>query len=202
MKRILKWVAFVIGALAVVAFLLFLYFIPPFTLLPPEAFVQPGVAAAPSLEGIADGSERLLAERGKYIVTSAGCVGCHVPNGSNGPNWTRYLAGGVKFIGREGGAIYSRNITPDVETGIGRYSVEEIAHVIKTGQFHDGRIMKVRGMPWAPYSNWTDEDLYAVATYLHHLNPVRSIIPDQSAGELPQNPLAAEEIHLEDHSTH
>ena len=70
MKKILKWAALILGSLMVIAFIAFLYFIPPFTLAPPEAFIEPERQATPTVESIGDPAERAIAERGRYIVLS------------------------------------------------------------------------------------------------------------------------------------
>ncbi len=100
MKRILKWIGAVLGILLVVGFVLFLYFIPPFTSMPPEDFINPEPSAWPDSETISDPRERMLAERGRYIVLTHDCSGCHT-TGDNGPDFSRYLAGGSKSTSRE-----------------------------------------------------------------------------------------------------
>jgi mono/diheme cytochrome c family protein len=181
MKRILKWAAIVIGILVVGGFFAFLYFIPPFTLAPPEAFSGPELAAAPRTGDIADAKERLIAEHGRYLVVTRGCTGCHTPSLPNGaPNDERYLAGGNKLVARGEGTVHTRNLTPDMETGLGARSREEIMTRLRTGQFQDGRLLIGRAMPWPIFSNLTDEDRYAIATYLKHLKPIRASIPDLS----------------------
>ena len=95
-KRIAIWTLVVIVVLAVVGFLSFLYFIPPFTTASPETFIDPERNAAVKLDRITDPKTRAIAERGKYIVMTVGCVGCHVAPGPQGPIWEQYLAGGAK----------------------------------------------------------------------------------------------------------
>lgn len=181
MKRILKWAAIVIGILVVVGFFAFLYFIPPFTIAPPEAFIQPDLDAAPRTDTIADPKERVIAEHGRYLVLTRGCTGCHTPSLPNGaPNHDRFLAGGNKLVARGEGTVYTRNLTPDMETGLGARTREEIMTRLRTGQFHDGRLLIGRAMPWPVFSNLTDEDRYAIATYLKHLKPIRASIPEIS----------------------
>jgi len=86
MKRFLKWAAGLILLIAVCAFLAFLYFIPPFFTTPPEEFSKAVREAAPPVTDITDPAERLLAERGRYIVVGTGCIGCHAQNGPQGPD--------------------------------------------------------------------------------------------------------------------
>lgn len=195
MKKVLKWVAISIACLAVLAFLGFLYFIPPFDLEPPEEFSAPEATAPPQLDDIKDPAERLLAERGKYIVIRSGCTGCHTPVGDQGPDYSRYLSGGSKAIMRGYGTYVSRNLTPDPETGLGIRTDDEIQMVLRSGVFHDGRIMHSRAMPWWAWSNWTEEDRHAVVGFLRHLKPVKHRIPDYSPDDRTSDPQAAEEAY-------
>src|SRR5262249_61278535 len=99
--------------LAVVGFLAFLYFIPPFTLMAPEAFSGPEIAAANvvKLDAITDPKTRALAERGKYIVVATGCVDCHAPPSAAGPDFPRSMAGGLKNPLKRHGPLRSRYLT-------------------------------------------------------------------------------------------
>jgi mono/diheme cytochrome c family protein len=180
MKKFLKWAAIAAGLLVVVAFLGFLYLIPPFTLAPPETFSKPETDAAPSLDQIADPAQRALAERGKYIVQIIGCAGCHTPGGDKGPQWDKYLAGGFQFTKKGYGTVVSRNLTPDMETGLASRNDEQVKRVLRSGVFSDGRVVHPLMMPWADFSNMTEEDRHAVVVFLRNLKPVRHKIPDWS----------------------
>ncbi len=195
MKKILKWVGIVLGTLAIVAFLGFLYFIPPFTLIPPEEFSNPVGAAGPSLDGIADPVERAIAERGKYIVIRHDCAGCHTPVGDEGPDWNKHLAGGFKGVFRGYGTFVSRNLTPDKETGLGRRTDDQVKRVLRSGLLPEGRVAHFRDMPWAVYSNWTEEDRYAVLVYLRHLKPVFHRIPEADTTTVSDDPAAFETFY-------
>jgi hypothetical protein len=176
-KRILKWTAGTVLVLGVVAFGAFLYFIPPFFVAPPETFSQPVADAAPGVDDIQDPATRLLAERGRYLVVSGACIGCHQTPTPQGPDLTRYLAGGMRFHTREG-TFVTRNLTPDAETGIGRRTDEELKRVLRSGVMADGRVVSYRLMPWGAVTNWTEEDRHAVVVYLRHLDPVSHRIPE------------------------
>src|SRR5438128_1859679 len=109
-RRAIKWTVSILLVVAVVCFLLFLYLIPPFDLVSPQALSQPETDAALKLDSITDAKTRALAERGKYIVMTTGCVGCHAPPGSAGPDFARYLAGGLKTAYRDHGTFVSANL--------------------------------------------------------------------------------------------
>jgi cbb3-type cytochrome oxidase cytochrome c subunit len=177
-KRILKWTVGVVLLLALAAFLAFLYFIPPFLVSPPETFSGPMASAAPPVTGIADPAEQAIAAHGRDIVIRTGCFGCHATNGSQGPDVTKYLpGGGLKFESAHG-TFVSRNLTPDKDTGLARRSDDEVKRVLRSGVFPDGHVVPYTVMPWAPFSNWTEEDRHAVVVYLRHLPAIRHETPD------------------------
>lgn len=181
MRKWLVRVAVVILGLAVTAFLVFLYVMPPFFLTPPEQFSTAVRDAAPSVKGIADPAERLIAERGRTIVMNTGCIGCHAFNTPMGPDYTKYLGGGGVMMTTRRGTFVSRNLTPDAETGLGRRTDDEVKRVLRSGVFPDGHVAPHTVMPWANFSNWTDEDRHAVLVYLRSLKPVRHATPEPSS---------------------
>jgi len=180
-KRLLKWTAGIVLTLLLVGFLVFLYVIPPFLIASPETFSTPVAGAAPGVEGIADPGQRAIAARGRAIVVRVGCIGCHATNGAQGPDYTKYLAGGGIRFETAHGTVVSRNLTPDAETGIGRRTDLEVKQVLRSGVFPDGRVIGYTNMPWADLSNLTEEDRHAVVVYLRHLTPLRHAIPDFNA---------------------
>ena len=203
MKRLLKWAAIIIVVLLVLGFGAFLYLIPPFTLAPPETFSQDEASAAPKVDSITDTKERLIAQHGRYLVLTRGCTGCHTPPAPDGsPDNSRYLAGGVMFSAKGVGSVFSRNLTPDVETGLGAHSLEEIVYHLRTGQFHTGRLLNGRAMPWPVFSNLTEEDRYAIAVYLRHLKPVHNRIPESNNEWHPADTTADEAAGGGDYSGH
>jgi len=178
MKRILTRVAITIVVLGSVGFLAFLYNIPPFFLIAPETFSGDMKKAPPSVDGIADPAERAIAAHGRELVMNLGCIGCHAANGPQGPDMTRYLAGGgIKIISAHGTYV-SRNLTPDPETGLARRTDDQVKGVLRSGTFPDGHVVPYTTMPWASFSHLTEEDRHAVVVYLRHLPAVRHKTPE------------------------
>ena len=87
-----------------------------------------------------------------------------------------YLAGGMRVDAYQHGTFVSRNLTSDVETGLGAWPTEQIVAAIRDGQRPDRRLTPI-DMPWPWLHALTDEDATAIATYLKTLPPVRNTIP-------------------------
>ncbi len=189
--RILKRVLIGVAVVIAIAFLAFLYFIPPFFVAAPETFATGLADAPPPVDAIADPAERAIAERGRYIVRSTPCIGCHQVPSAQGPQLDKYLAGGMKFTTRDG-VFVSRNLTPH-DTGLARRTDAQVKRVLRSGVFPDGHVVPHNVMPWAAFSNWTDEDRHAVVVYLRHLNPVPHAIPDPAPPQAMDDPGAGEE---------
>jgi hypothetical protein len=193
MKTFLKWALLVLAVVAVCGFGAFLYFIPPFFITPPEDFGKALADAPPPVTDIVDPAQRAIAARGRYLVMTHGCIGCHATNGSQGPDLTKYLAGGALKFQTPHGTFISRNLTPDQETGIGRRTDDEVKRVLRSGTFPDGHVAVGTVMPWPAFSNWTEEDRYAVVLYLRHLKPIAHKIPDPAGGDAITIPGAIEQ---------
>lgn len=132
-----------------------------------EAEPEPTAAAAeePAMAFTGD------VDAGKYIATLTGGCGCHFNRDLGG------LAGGNKFEGPFG-VVYAPNITPDVETGLGGYSQEEIAAFLQTGAGPGGwQLHPV--MPYMAFSVLSDKEALDVAAYLHSLDPISNAVPDR-----------------------
>lgn len=194
MKRFLKWFGISVVALGVLAFLAFLYFIPPFDFIAPEEISGGLTNAGPNLSAIADPGERAMAERGHYLVTIGSCADCHATPGPEGPDLKNmYLAGGMKLTRRGVGTYVSMNLTPDKDTGLGKWSDDDIKRVLRNGVAPDGRAIPGHLMPWPAFSNWTEEDRHAVVVYLRHTTPIVHRIPAPKAEEPFTDPAAFEE---------
>jgi hypothetical protein len=182
------WAALVVLVLAVVGFGVFLYNIPPFFFDSVRDRIRDDMGRAPPpVDGIADPATRAIAERGREIVRRTGCIGCHATNGPQGPDLTRYLAGGGTRFVSDRGIYIGRNLTPDPETGLARRTDDEVKRVLLSGTFPDGHVVPYTAMIWASLSHWTEEDRHAVVVYLRSLPAVRHKIPepDLQPGSLP-----------------
>jgi mono/diheme cytochrome c family protein len=117
-------------------------------------------------------------ERGKYLVNIIPCTDCHTPGALLGkPDMARYLGGSeVGFALPDLGVFYGSNLTPDKETGLGNWKIEEIAAAIRSGKRPDGRELAPI-MPVASFSHLTPADALAIAAYLKTLPPVRNKVP-------------------------
>jgi mono/diheme cytochrome c family protein len=105
----------------------------------------------------------------------AHCLECHTPRNKDGLVFARFGAGGRELpdFGNPGGLTLSRNITPDPETGIGRWSDADVKRAILVGERPDGTKLSIT-MPSAAYNAMTSDDVNAIVDYLRSLNPVRT----------------------------
>ena len=110
-----------------------------------------------------------LIERGKYLAEAADCTACHTSQGG------KDYAGGLG-IRLPFGTLYSTNITPDKETGIGNYSDQEFLNAVQRGSRRDGARL-YPAMPFTSYTYMTDADALAIKAYLFSLPPVRAVAP-------------------------
>ena len=113
-----------------------------------------------------------LLERGKYLTEAADCVVCHTA-----PGGTEY-AGGFPFK-LPFGTLYSTNITPDKDTGIGKYTDKEFLNAMHSGIRRDGARL-YPAMPYTSYTFVTDADALAIKAYLFSLRPVRQTPPENT----------------------
>lgn len=117
-------------------------------------------------------------QRGKYLVSVIPCTDCHTPGTFLGrPDMKRYLAGSdVGFEVPGLGVFYAPNLTPDQETGLGKWTKEEIATAITTGKRPDGRIL-APPMPVESFKNLSHSDALAIAAYLKTLPAIKNKVP-------------------------
>ena len=144
--------------------------------------------------------------RGKYLVTIAGCNDCHTPLkvGPNGAerDMNRMLSGHPEqlamppsptlaqgpwqvtaaetFTAWSGpwGVSFTANLTPDTQTGLGRWTLRNFKDTIRSGR-HLGRgRLILPPMPIPMYRHMTDEDLEAIFSYLQTIPAVRNRVPE------------------------
>ena len=110
-----------------------------------------------------------LVERGEYLAKAADCMVCHTTAG--GKEYTGGLGFKLPF-----GTLYSTNITPDKDTGIGNYSDQDFLNALHRGVRRDGARL-YPAMPYTSYTYFTDADALAIKAYLFSLPPVRAAAP-------------------------
>ena len=108
-----------------------------------------------------------LVRRGAYLARAGDCIACHTaPEGQP-------FAGGL-LLNTPIGMIYSTNITPDLETGIGRYNMDDFVKVMREGVAKDGHRL-YPAMPYTSYAKLSQEDLSALhAFFTQGIEPVRN----------------------------
>lgn len=100
-----------------------------------------------------------LIKEGRYVAAASDCVACHTAPGRPA------YSGGIAFT-LPIGTIYSTNITPDPDHGIGKYSEADFARAIRQGIRPDGSTL-YPAMPFPSYARLTDHDIHALYAYFH-----------------------------------
>jgi mono/diheme cytochrome c family protein len=144
-----------------------------------EVTASKGLMVPPAPEG----DER--AARGRYLVGLLGCASCHTNGALIGePDMSKPMAGsriGIAYTnpmsGIHPGVVYPGNLTPDPETGLGKWSEEDIVAMLRSGRLRHGRQSRPI-MPWISYAQLTDEDAGAIARYLKTLPAVEYRVPE------------------------
>jgi mono/diheme cytochrome c family protein len=117
----------------------------------------------------AEFAQASVIERGAYLTKVADCAACHTAPG--GKEYTGGLGIKLPF-----GTLYSTNITPDKETGIGDYTDQDFLAALHRGIRRDGERL-YPAMPFASYTYMSDADALAIKAYLFSLPPVRVVVP-------------------------
>jgi mono/diheme cytochrome c family protein len=107
---------------------------------------------------------RDLIERGAYLARAGNCIGCHTARG------------GAAYAGGRGvptpfGTVFAPNLTPDPQTGIGRWSASEFWRALHNGRGRDGRLL-YPAFPYPNYTRVTRADSDAIHAYLRSLPAV------------------------------
>jgi mono/diheme cytochrome c family protein len=114
---------------------------------------------------------------GKYLVNAASCVDCHSKKDKGNTVPGSEFGGGMEFVG-PAGTVRTPNITPDSETGIGKW--DKATFVQRFKAYADSNYVAATltpndlnsPMPWNMYAGMSQSDLEAIYTYLHSLAPI------------------------------
>jgi mono/diheme cytochrome c family protein len=126
------------------------------------SYVGPSPTGVPAELAAADARTR-----GEYITRMADCEACHTEKGGEP------FAGGRAFI-LPFGTIYTPNITPDAETGIGQWTDAQFLKAVHQGVSADGKRLYA-AFPFASYTMLTDADVIAIKAYLFSRAPIRRL---------------------------
>jgi len=136
-------------------------------------FLAPLLAAAAlslSLDGVCAAADESapdpnLVARGRYLARAADCMPCH------SSALDKPYAGGLR-MNTPFGAIYSPNITPDRETGIGSWTFENFKNALHSGIRADGKYL-YPAMPFDAFTGISEDDLKALWAYFRNVPPIR-----------------------------
>jgi mono/diheme cytochrome c family protein len=119
--------------------------------------------AGSALPAAAD--DETVVGKGKYLAKAGDCIACHTDPGAP-------LFAGGRAMATPFGTIYSSNITPDPETGIGKWSGDDFYRTMHEGRFPDGGLI-YPVMPYASYTKVTRADSDAIFAYLRSVPAVK-----------------------------
>jgi fructose 5-dehydrogenase cytochrome subunit len=125
------------------------------------------LCAGPLGAGVSHADEQTadVVKRGQYLSIAADCGACHTAPGG------KPFAGGLP-VSTPLGTIYSTNITPSADYGIGRYTEQEFSRALRLGIRRDGANL-YPAMPYTSYAKFTDDD--ARALYAYFMQAVKSV---------------------------
>ena len=165
------------------------------------------LSGLPAAALAADSASGTLLKRGEYVAKTGGCSDCHAPwrpgpKGRPEPDLSRGLSGhpedlvmppapklpsgpwvsagaatNTAFAG-PWGVSYASNLTPDDETGIGKWREQDFIATMRTGRHLGVGRPIMPPMPWPAYKNLSDADLKALFAYLRNQPAVRNKVPD------------------------
>jgi cytochrome c553 len=174
------------------------------TSLPTALALATLLAAAPALAA----DSRAAVARGAYLVNGMGCADCHTPlkPGPNGPEpdrsrglsghpqglalpaapaaqgpWVWGGAGSNTAFWGPWGTSYAANLTPDADTGLGRWSGDQFVRAMQTGRHLGAGRPIAPPMPWQAFGQLSEGDLRAIFAYLRSQPPVANAMPAYEA---------------------
>jgi mono/diheme cytochrome c family protein len=128
-------------------------------------WLWPALLIAQSHVGALAQEEPSLVAKGEYLARAGDCVACHTAPGDK-------LFAGRRAMPTPFGTLYTSNITPDPETGIGKWTPDQFYAAMHTGRFPDGGLI-YPAMPFGSYTKVTREDSNAIFAYLKTVAPVQ-----------------------------
>jgi mono/diheme cytochrome c family protein len=133
------------------------------------------LATIPAIASDLTSADQALIKQGEYLARVGDCVACHTASGG------KPFAGGLAMA-TPIGKIYSTNITPDPETGIGRDTFEDFDRAVRSGESRHGYSL-YPAMPYPSYSRLSDHDVRAL--YAYFMNGVEPIHQADKPTEIP-----------------
>jgi mono/diheme cytochrome c family protein len=122
--------------------------------------IAPGLAQTPTGDSASD-----LIARGKYLADAGDCVACHTQPGG-------LLFGGGRPMATPFGTLFTPNISPDMDTGIGKWTADQFYTMMHTGRYPDGSLL-YPAMPFGAYTKVTREDSDAIFAYLRSVPAIK-----------------------------
>jgi mono/diheme cytochrome c family protein len=122
-------------------------------------------ASCADTAGAEPASDPNLVARGRYLAKAADCMPCHTSTSG------KPFAGGLK-MNTPFGAMYSSNITPDRDTGIGTWTFEQFKQAVHSGIRADGKYL-YPAMPFDAFTGISEDDLKALWAYFRSVPPVK-----------------------------
>jgi hypothetical protein len=141
----------------------------------PLNLIVNAIPKPPALRQI-DRSNRV--EYGRYLATLGGCVWCHTPANDQGRTIPEMVLAGGHAFPMNGGIVRSANISPDPETGIGKWSREMFIARFDAYRGPDAQALPLGAngfntlMSWTQFAGMTDEDLGAIYDFIMQSRPI------------------------------
>ncbi len=117
-------------------------------------------------------NDEVLVQRGEYLAKAADCIACHTA--PNGQAFAGGLAMPIPFLGQ----VYTSNITPDVQTGLGQWTLADFDRAVRHGISKNNQPL-YPAMPYVSYAKISDDDIKALFTYFRYeVEPVKQEQPN------------------------
>lgn len=134
------------------------------------------VSYGPPVGSVAEPAHDDPVSYGAYLARLGHCMQCHTPIGADGKrDFANQLGAGGLAVDISWGSRVAANITPDPETGIGKWTDEQVATALTHGVDKDGSLLSPI-MPWPYFQAMKPEDLKSLVAWLRTLKPVRNVV--------------------------